>query len=112
MLWRMAGSLPMLPAASWAHKLLPLASLCARLSAPLHGVIAHYVFDRALQAPLARLFAAHVDITSRQVAAHSTNLAERGLLPLMQWTFSSGCACHDVHNSLKWSLHAISRTRS
>ena len=38
-------------------------------------------------------------------AKRGTTPAEKELLPCSEWVTASGCALHDCHNSLKWSLN-------
>jgi len=65
--------------------------------------IQHYEFDRALNAPLQRRFAQRHAALARAGPSAPAAGAD-ALLPLLEWVASSGCAAHDVHNSLKWGL--------
>jgi hypothetical protein len=65
--------------------------------------IQHYVFDRALNKPLQRRFLQRHAALARQGPSGSASTQDP-LLPLLEWTASSGCAAHDIHNGLKWGL--------
>ena len=62
--------------------------------------VTHYCWDRACQQPLERIHRQnHRDIHARDPGQNRTSA-------LLDWVVSTGCACHDGHNSLKWALHA------
>lgn len=68
--------------------------------------VVHVVFDRALFAPLRKHFSEHLELCSRRFAGSATSALQGELLPLLQWFCASGCSNHDVHNSMKWAMHA------
>ena len=73
-----------------------------------HISITHVAFDRALFAPLERMF------KQRQAAyyspAHGVHLGEESaILELTDWIVSSGCSLHDAQNGLKWGLSPLTK---
>ena len=66
-------------------------------------LIEHFSFDRALFTPLRRMVLQQQAI-SRSLRASSQDSTLKTLERLLHWTVFTGCACHDVHNSLKWSM--------
>ena len=64
--------------------------------------ISAYTFDRALQAPTARLLHQH------HQRVHATAGADKTPLPaidcLTDWTLTTACASHDCQNGLKWAM--------
>ena len=67
--------------------------------------IHHFCFDRAIQSALQRRLTAYVDSVVADVAKTQT-AARSALLPLTHWCVGFGCANHDSHNGLKWSMQA------
>ena len=61
-----------------------------------------YVYDRAIHDPATRkLFARHDAWWREDIRPQERNAL---LLKLLEWNLQCACACHDIHNSLKWSM--------
>ena len=63
--------------------------------------VAHYTFDRACFSAMRRLLEAHHEL----LAGSFVGGGSPAHLALQEWEVFTGCALHDAHNSLKWSLH-------
>ena len=68
-------------------------------------IVSHYVFDRAMWAPLTRL------VQQRHALFHQfacergeRTEAESAQMQLLDWCVSTPCANHDCQNALKWAL--------
>lgn len=70
--------------------------------------VCHYAFDRAAYSALARhLRHRHqIDAASRASQSSSSASVSSRVLELTEWVISTPCGLHDIHNSLKWSIHA------
>ena len=62
-----------------------------------------YSFDRKGYAKLMRFFRQR---HRQQESRWGSSENESRLLSLTEWTVSTACALHDLHNALKWSMHA------
>ena len=66
--------------------------------------IAHYSFDRAAYSTLQKKFRQYHASLASQFKDPRRGF-DSAMLEKMGWIVGSGCALHDCHNSLKWSLH-------
>ena len=65
------------------------------------GAVQHYCFDRCGMEAIARRMRQWHELVKAQWEGDDED-AE--LLHLLEWVEVSACACHDLHNSFKWSL--------
>jgi hypothetical protein len=64
--------------------------------------ITHYAFDRLLLEPLMGMFGARHNL---YYSEHGPDLGDEGFLfRLTDWVVGTGCAGHDLSNSLKWAM--------
>lgn len=61
--------------------------------------IVHHVEDGALFSAMHRLFLQHSASVDAEVCGAEPR-GEGALLSLLHWQVSSGCICHDIHNSM------------
>ena len=66
--------------------------------------INHLVCDRAQVSVLDRHFRELHSLEHQTMATDGEAESAVVLLNLKNWCVSSGCSCHDAHNSLKWAL--------
>lgn len=75
-------------------------------------LVHHYAFDRAVYSALVMRFGAWHDLRHTQRPDNGNACIQSELLWLTEWIVATGCCCHDVHNSLKWSVHALFQNES
>lgn len=64
--------------------------------------VVHYVFDRAMQSTLEARFRGYHAWQYRNGSILAGGHLPLSLLEKLEWIVSTGCSCHDVHNSQKW----------
>lgn len=67
--------------------------------------VQHYTFDRAALSALGRLFWQHLQQAAPPPGGSGSALSSPKMLQLLEWVVANGCAIHDGHNALKWSMH-------
>ena len=70
-------------------------------------IVVHYSFDRALYSAMRsklRKYEQYLEDTAPTPAIEQGSAVHRQSAHLLQWSVSSGCALHDCHNALKWSM--------
>ena len=68
----------------------------------------HLGFDRATHDPMLRRYKQHLSVLMQTgVSCGSASSASVAAAPgpVLQWVLDTECCCHDVHKSLRWSLH-------
>jgi hypothetical protein len=89
------GALPLFSAMC---RFFPLARTLGHTSV----VVTHYVFDRALQAPLLKLAEKRHGLYYQRQGGPAPRTGAIALLELQYWVVSTGCAAHDCHNAAMW----------
>lgn len=71
--------------------------------------VSHYVFDRAVYSPLARLARQRHALFYEVHYGEEERVGHPALLELKDWVLATGCCCHDIHNALKWGLLVVEK---
>jgi hypothetical protein len=67
-------------------------------------LVEHYAFDRLLQASLSRKVQQRANLYYAAQSGEEGAPDDLALLEMKHWVVCTGCAAHDAHNALKWSL--------
>eukprot|EP00971_Amphidinium_carterae_P041791 821360-Amphidinium_carterae.1 len=68
----------------------------------------HQIHDRAMVSSFRAAMAGRISERKGQTVELQTSAGERRVVQSLHlWSTSVGCAAHDLHNSLKWSSHAV-----
>jgi hypothetical protein len=67
-------------------------------------ILAHHCFDRGLESSVSRLMQQRGKLYYETQYGLGPREGQGALAELTDWHLSTGCACHDAHNSLKWGL--------
>lgn len=72
-------------------------------------VVSHYVFDRALQAPLFDLVEQHRCLFYERLGGPAPRTGPVAEQENQDWVVSTGCAAHDAHNAAMWAARGALR---
>lgn len=67
-------------------------------------LVTHYVWDRAIQPSMSKRAFQRQSLFYASKVQGGENIGEWRLFELLDWQLSTGCACHDAHNALRWAV--------
>ena len=79
---------------------------CLRDMGHIGIAIEHHVEDRACFSALDSLHERSFMSTASKYGNEPDSVLSPAILELMLWQIGTPCAAHDIHNGLKWSMHA------